>query len=698
MPLAPAAGEVAIPDDHLVQLELSREAVADLAWLDALPADAIDSLSAYYIAPLDDADVHRLSRLAGLRSLDLGGTGITSKAAASLAKLVKLQHLSLNSTQIDDDAMTVIAALPELETVGLYGTGITDVGLNVLAGSPSLKAVYVGRTRITDAGVAALCKLADLRALNLLAGNPEFRGDDPDPSITDHAVDSLCTCANLEYLDISGAELTDAGLQRLAAKLTNLRGLVLDFTKVTPKGMRHLAGFAKLEQLRVQGIPLDDEIAGYLANLSNLRGLTGDTEFSDAGVKKLGTLQNLESLDLDGHLVTDASMPVLKGMRELRELSIQHTRITDEGFAMLAGAPSIERIQLTGNRVTTRCIETLAEMPRLRRVGLMSIVPRVDGEPAWKGLEGLSSLEDELWICVCPSLSPDDFAKLSKLSALKQLRIEGGGHAGSGRAVTDEDLSHIARLDRLEFLELTSTVVTDESLALLAELPALRGLSISCLATDAGLAKLAQAPVLEHLTIGSPNLTEAAIGRLRAENPRIASIQREPFRLGGSEVSRSPSDAFWRKRTVEERKQLNLLEGKAAPQLSATNWLNAEADSALQDYRGKVVLVEFWGTWCGPCIAQLPEIRRLHDEYADRGLVVIGVHSSKGAENAAKFVQSNKLPWPIALDDENQSKAAYCVDRWPSCYLVDRQGVLRMADIFDGDREAAIEALLSEDE
>jgi thiol-disulfide isomerase/thioredoxin len=250
----------------------------------------------------------------------------------------------------------------------------------------------------------------------------------------------------------------------------------------------------------------------------------------------------------------------------------------------------------------------------------------------------------------------------------------------------------------LESLELTSTVITDAGLAPLAKLPALRRLHITCLATEAGLATLAEIPALEYLAIGSPTLTDAAVERVREKHPHAVSIELIPFELENRPVSRSPSDGFWRNRLAEEREVLNALEGQAAPPLAVTDWLNAEEDFTLENFRGKVVLIEFWGTWCGPCIAQLPEIRRLYDAYADRGLVVIGLHSTRNAEKAADFAKVNRLKWSIALDDEDQTKTAYGVQSWPSCYLIDRRGVLRMADIFDGDREAAIQALLSEKE
>lgn len=696
-PFAPAEGDVIVPDNAVVRLEVARDASADLAWVEGLAADAVDALFSYNLL-IDDSSIRQLSHLTGLRSLSLDGSKITSGAAPWIGRLTKLQHLNLNSTGIDDEAMTAIAALPELETLGLYGTGVTDVGLKTLSDSPSLKAVYLGHTRITDRGVAELCKLKDLRALNLLAGDPEFRGDQPAPVITDNVVEALSGQPSLEYLDLSGATLTDAGLERMAATLPNLKGLVLDFTHVSADGMRHLAKFANLERLRYQGMAFDDSIAHHLSSLSKLRMLTGDIQFSDSGVKELSSLRNLEVLDLEGSAVTDASMPVLKDMHALKELTLQHTGVTDEGFAMLAGLQTLERVQLTRNKMTTRCVETLAQLPRLRQVGLMNLDARNDGEPTWKGLEALSSLEDELWLFGCPQLSPEDFVKLSSFSKLKHFRVEGSSPSSPRRPVTDADVAHLARLDRLEFLELTSTVVTDAGLASLAKLPSLRQLRISCLATEAGLATVASIPSLEYLTIGSPTLTDLDVARIRAKNPHIDSIQLMPFELENRPVSRSASDGFWRNRTAEERTALNALEGQTAPTLTATGWLNVEEGAALEDFRGKVVLIEFWGTWCGPCIAQLPEIRRLHETYADQGLVVIGVHSTRGAESAAEFAKSNRLTWPIVLDDNDRTKTAYGVLSWPTCYLIDRRGRLRMADLFDGDRELAIQALLAEKE
>lgn len=146
-----------------------------------------------------------------------------------------------------------------------------------------------------------------------------------------------------------------------------------------------------------------------------------------------------------------------------------------------------------------------------------------------------------------------------------------------------------------------------------------------------------------------------------------------------------------------ERKAKDALEGKPAPALTATGWLNAKSKTVkLSDFKGKVVLVDFWGTWCGPCVASMPHNKLLLAKYGPKGLVMIGIHTTDGAEEMAAFVKQEKLTWPIAADVGGKTVAAWKVDSFPDYYLVDRKGNLRIADCANGDVEKAIELLLKE--
>jgi thiol-disulfide isomerase/thioredoxin len=101
-----------------------------------------------------------------------------------------------------------------------------------------------------------------------------------------------------------------------------------------------------------------------------------------------------------------------------------------------------------------------------------------------------------------------------------------------------------------------------------------------------------------------------------------------------------------------------------------------------KSYRGKVVLVDFWATWCGPCLAELPNVKKLYAKYHDRGFDVVGISLDRSKEAVTKFQEKEKLPWISLFDaDEGNSLAEYYgVLFIPLPILLDREGrVLSMS-------------------
>ncbi len=86
----------------------------------------------------------------------------------------------------------------------------------------------------------------------------------------------------------------------------------------------------------------------------------------------------------------------------------------------------------------------------------------------------------------------------------------------------------------------------------------------------------------------------------------------------------------------------------------------------------------------------------MSQRYADQGLVIIGVHTSKGGDKMMEMAKSSAIPYPLAIDANNVTKTAFAVDSYPDYYLIDRAGNLRVADLSNGDLERAVKVLLAE--
>jgi thiol-disulfide isomerase/thioredoxin len=113
-----------------------------------------------------------------------------------------------------------------------------------------------------------------------------------------------------------------------------------------------------------------------------------------------------------------------------------------------------------------------------------------------------------------------------------------------------------------------------------------------------------------------------------------------------------------------------------APDFSFTS-LSGEQVS-LQSLQGKVVLLDFWGTWCGPCVESVPELRQLHKKYAnDPSFVLIGISSDRDDEVWREFTEKNKMVWPNYRDKDHRILRAFRVATFPTYVILDHEGIIR---------------------
>jgi cytochrome c biogenesis protein CcmG, thiol:disulfide interchange protein DsbE len=100
-------------------------------------------------------------------------------------------------------------------------------------------------------------------------------------------------------------------------------------------------------------------------------------------------------------------------------------------------------------------------------------------------------------------------------------------------------------------------------------------------------------------------------------------------------------------------------------------------DLDLSAYRGKVVYVDFWASWCGPCKQSFPWLDNLAHEYASQNFVVIGINVDKDRERAARFLNDTPADFPIIYDPKGEIATAYKIAGMPSAILIDRAGHIR---------------------
>ena len=97
----------------------------------------------------------------------------------------------------------------------------------------------------------------------------------------------------------------------------------------------------------------------------------------------------------------------------------------------------------------------------------------------------------------------------------------------------------------------------------------------------------------------------------------------------------------------------------------------------LSQYKGNVVLVNFWATWCGPCQQEMPLLDQMYRKYKPAGFTLIGVNVDKDAPPVKELLARKPVSFPVALDPENAVSKAYHVADMPSSVLIDRKGVVR---------------------
>jgi thiol-disulfide isomerase/thioredoxin len=152
------------------------------------------------------------------------------------------------------------------------------------------------------------------------------------------------------------------------------------------------------------------------------------------------------------------------------------------------------------------------------------------------------------------------------------------------------------------------------------------------------------------------------IGDMKTPTPSSISLALVLFALA---TSLSPSPSF----AIEA--------GAAVPEVSAPRIGKAEETVKLSSFKGSVVYVDFWASWCVPCRISMPALDALYKKYGARGFVVLGVNKDATSADVERFLKRTPVTFTLVQDAQDAAAQAFDVKAMPSGYLVDRRGVVR---------------------
>jgi thiol-disulfide isomerase/thioredoxin len=658
-----AQGKVTLSSEDWVLLDLSSESETQRSALRALRDSRIQGLRISR-GTLDRETLAAIVAIPTLEMLRIHGCKFTGDDIfADLHPAEKLAQLML-SADIPPSAFRGLSewlkSCPRLEY--LYTTPALPLAAwEILRDHPMLNFVNVSIDRDAAAVMDCLASFLNLRGLNLRIA------DDADPAF----LKRLPNLSTVQWINWSSGHVGKAELEALG-RMEGLRSLVF-------QGNVHIAGsfpegLASLPRLQLLSINTQnrvDDPASLLRALVAMPALVHWPSLGNLDCDRLALLtqrrnvRSLEIADVDSK-VDRARLKSWLSQLDLESLSLSDGQLGDLQF--LSGQNQLERLSLVVGSLPADGLAPLGSLSRLRDLELrVSGAESLSYAPLARGPNLQSvSIADEM-------IALRDLQTLADSPSLRTLSIREG-------YLDDSAAQWLSQADRLREISLgRDCFLTDGGVRLLSAKRNLESLDLGGIITREGADSLASLPRLRQLVVRSSTLSPEdrhALERRFVRIPWVSFLPLDPLRgpwLKGSDGLLRVADSGARPNACAA------LEGVIAPPLRGKSVTDPGQVVDLKELRGKVVLIDFWGLWCGPCLNMMPLISHLHEKYHDQGLVIVGIHSNRQSSGVKDYLCQHPKPWPNLIDADRSLEKAYAVGSFPGLFIIDRTGTLRVA-------------------
>ncbi len=656
-----AEGKVSVPADAFVGVEINGVDGYE-KFLDGLPTDGIQRLELKKIK-LTNQTIKQLERVKSLRQLYLTGCSVDAVDVEQIQGLPNLQHLVGRGSKDRKDL-----------------SGLHRVLVDVASKSPKVQFFHDAKA----------VKLDEVR---------QFRGHE----------------APLCLMVIFGSDAVE--MMQALSEIPGLAGLNAHFQSEVPKEFHH--SFSKLKRLvwiNWTGGKLDLELLNSLSKTASIKRfhVQGNFELSDEFIENLPQWKTVASITFNRPLseyqkeILPGILLKMPGVSRLPELS----NVTSEQIEMLMQRESIQNLKIDGlekGATAAQIARVIEKHDDLRYLSLSRV-------PWTKELAKAICKRDRL---VHLSLKVDDFDGRFLDSADQLHRLESMYLQVNGNTI---DLAVLGEFPNLGSLQISLNSFDQSQWSFIADAKSLRSLSLMFLGycddsivpwiksnkslrnfstnqiayfTDAGVKELSTCDHLESLTVEGivsedavmllrklPNLNrlsvwsdlidEEAKKRIETEFSDLEYLSLREF--SGTTVTLG-KDKIFRQVPKGGRGALDALEGKTLKEIMG----DALTDKLQDQMKGQVVLVEFWGTWCGPCLNFIPELKRLQRKYRARGFKVLAIHSKTAADTANAYLKINPKPWPNLIDADGSLQTKFSVPSFPATYIFGTDGKLKAA-------------------